>query len=54
VEGIIGAYPSPVTPSADGLVALRALVREARSADPRWPRQVGYIGPDDWYRPWSG
>lgn len=51
VEGILGAYPVPVTPSADGLVALRALVQEARSGDPRWPGQVGYIGPDAWYRP---
>ena len=50
VEGIVAAYPEPVTPSADGLIALAALVREARSGDPRWPGQVGFIGPDDWYR----
>jgi len=50
VAGIVAAYPEPVTPSADGLIALAALVREARSGDPRWLGQVGFIGPDDWYR----
>ena len=51
VEGVLAAYPEQVTPSLDGLVAIRALVREARSGDPRWPSQVGFIGPDEWYRP---
>jgi hypothetical protein len=50
VEGVIAAYPEPVTPSADGLVAIRALVREAQAGDPRWPSHVGFIGPDEWYR----
>jgi len=50
VEGIIAAYPEPITPSVDGMIALRALVQEARSGDSRWPGQVGFIGPDDWYR----
>jgi hypothetical protein len=51
VEGIVAAYTEPAVPSADGLVALRALVREARLGDPRWPGQAGFIGPDGWYRP---
>ena len=51
LEGVITAYPGAVEPSADGLVAIRALVREAKSGDPRWPGQVGFIGPDEWYRP---
>jgi len=50
VDGILAAYPEPVTPSVDGMIALRALVQEARSGDSRWPGQVGFIGPDDWYR----
>lgn len=52
LEGIVTtAYPGAVEPSADGLIAIRALVLEARSGDPRWPSQVGFIGPDEWYRP---
>jgi hypothetical protein len=50
VEGVLAALRTPVAPSIDGVVALRALVQEARSGDPRWPGQVGYIGPDAWYR----
>ncbi|HEX4417469.1 MAG TPA: hypothetical protein VH165_06190 [Kofleriaceae bacterium] len=49
-EGVLAAYQERVEPSADGLIAIRALVREARLGHPRWPGQSGYIGPDDWYR----
>jgi hypothetical protein len=51
VEGVIAAYPEPITPSPDGMIAVQALVQEVRSGDPRWPGQVGFIGPDSWYRP---
>ena len=50
VESIIAAYPSPIVPSPDGMIALRALVQEAQLDDPRWPREVGFIGPEEWYR----
>ena len=37
-------------PSNDGLISIRALVKEARSGSPDFPLRAGFIGPDDWYR----
>ena len=38
------------TPSNDGLISIRALVKEARTGSPDFPLHAGFIGPDDWYR----
>jgi hypothetical protein len=38
-----------ISPSADGLVAMHALVAEAATNSPEFRSNAGFIGPDDWY-----
>lgn len=50
VDGIVSSYPKSVAPSSDGVIAMEALIKEARLGDSRWPREAGFIGPNAWYR----
>lgn len=37
-------------PTADALIAMRALIAEYRLNSPDFTQRAGMLGPDDWYR----